>query len=106
MRLFCFIVPILFCITATAQNTYQEYLNELQSGLPKDAAELIQRIIECNHWAGEDGYDAQRKAHIDAMWDSLKCSLVEEDKKTILSKNPTIKCKLENAFLKASNFVT
>jgi hypothetical protein len=42
-------------------------------GLPGDAVELIQRMDGCDHWSGEDGYDAERAKEISDALAKLKC---------------------------------
>ncbi len=105
VRISGLILSMCFYLTGFTQNHYQERLKEMQLGLPKDVGGLIQRIIECNHWAGEDGYDLQRRMHIEAMWNSLSCDSIDEDKEDLLVKHADIKCKIEEALNKASTFV-
>jgi hypothetical protein len=37
---------------------------DLKKGQPQDAALFIDRYVECNHWGGEEPYDAERKKEI------------------------------------------
>ncbi|WP_256077170.1 hypothetical protein [Massilia sp. YIM B04103] len=51
----------------------------LKKGLPPDAAALVERWIGCEHFAGEEPYDADRKREIAAAMRKLKCDRLERD---------------------------
>jgi hypothetical protein len=48
-------------------------------GLPGDVRAFVERRIECNHWAGEDAYDAERGRQIAAAVERLRCDRIDRD---------------------------
>jgi len=40
----------------------------------QDVRDFLQRRTDCNHWAGEEGYDAARRAEINAAYAKLRCA--------------------------------
>lgn len=77
------VVLALVGASATASGK-PDQVQELQKGMPKPVAELISRIVECNHWAGEEGYDAERRAEINKAISQLRCANLEKDVNVIL----------------------
>ncbi len=47
-------------------------------------ARYIDRREGCNHWAGEEGYDAARRAEIDRNIAALKCGRLDRDEQRLL----------------------
>ena len=45
----------------------------------QDVRDFLQRRGDCHHWAGEEGYDAARKAEIDAAYIKLRCATLDAD---------------------------
>jgi hypothetical protein len=41
--------------------------------LPAEVARFVQRAEQCHHWAGEEPYDAERAAWIEAAVNRLRC---------------------------------
>lgn len=74
---------LFFGIAATASGM-SDRVEELQRGMPRPVARLISRIVECNHWSGEEGYDAGRSAEIRKAVSALRCEDLESDEKEIL----------------------
>jgi hypothetical protein len=67
-------------------------LADLKNGQPKDVAALIDRIVECNHWSGEEPYDAERRKEIQDALADLKCDRLAADEARALKRhanNPT-----------------
>lgn len=54
-------------------------LAALKNGQPKDVIELIDRRVGCNHWSGEEAYDAGRKQEIAAAMEDLQCQRLDID---------------------------
>jgi hypothetical protein len=82
-----------FCATyALASN---DPLASLKKGQPKDVSELIDRLVGCNHWKGEEQYDAERKQEIFSVMVGLKCGRLATDevaaRKRYANKPGTIK---------------
>ncbi len=55
-------------------------------GQPKDVEALVKRIASCNHFAGEEGYDAQRRREIAAAMKASRCATVVADEAKLLKK--------------------
>lgn len=45
----------------------------------QDVRDFLQRRQDCRHWAGEEGYDAVRRAEINAAYAKLRCATLEVD---------------------------
>jgi hypothetical protein len=50
---------------------------------PRDVARYIDRREGCNHWAGEEGYDAARRAEINKAIAELRCTALDHDEKDL-----------------------
>jgi hypothetical protein len=50
---------------------------------PRDVARYIDRREGCNHWAGEEGYDAARRAEINKAIDDLRCTALDKDERAL-----------------------
>jgi hypothetical protein len=76
---FGFAVAALFGVNvAMAATPYERQMAGLRD-LPAEVQGFIDRRANCNHWFGEDGYDAQRKAHIQSALNELRCADLERD---------------------------
>ncbi|GAB2880111.1 hypothetical protein GCM10027277_56670 [Pseudoduganella ginsengisoli] len=54
---------------------------------------FIDRYVECNHWGGEEPYDAERRKEILAAVTKLRCLQLDADEKALLKKymsNPAV----------------
>lgn len=49
----------------------------------QDVRDFLQRRTDCNHWAGEEGYDAARKAEINANYTKLRCAVLDADEQEL-----------------------
>ena len=58
----------------------------LQAGMPEDVAAFISRVVECNHWGGEEPYDKERREFIKNAVGKLRCSELENDEKYLNAK--------------------
>jgi cytochrome c556 len=56
----------------------------LKAGQPKPVVELIDRIAACNHWGGEEPYDADRREQIKRAVEKLRCDALERDEAKLL----------------------
>lgn len=56
----------------------------LKKGQPQDVREMIDRLIGCNHWSGEEPYDADRKLEISSAMADLKCARLAKDEAAAL----------------------
>ena len=82
--------PLLFAalallghIAPALATPYDDQLAILTRGLPKNVRNFIDRRANCNHWAGEEPYDAERKAQIEAATNQLRCGSLEKDEATL-----------------------
>ncbi|RZJ04042.1 MAG: hypothetical protein EON89_09245 [Brevundimonas sp.] len=46
---------------------------------PTDVFDYVSRALSCQHWGGEEGYDAERRAQIEAAWADARCDAIEAD---------------------------
>ena len=54
-------------------------LAALHKGMPPDVSDFIRRAVVCNHWAGEEPYDEDRRAQISGAVQSLRCRALDAD---------------------------
>lgn len=47
--------------------------------LPREVRVLIDRRLNCDHWAGEEPYDRARRREINAALRDLRCGTVERE---------------------------
>jgi hypothetical protein len=45
----------------------------------QDVRDFLKRRQDCQHWAGEEGYDAARRAEINAAYAKLRCAALDAD---------------------------
>lgn len=77
----------LACVAVPSLAASDDPLADLKKGQPKDIAALIDRIVGCSHWSGEEPYDAERRKEIvDAMAD-LKCDRLAADEAKALKRH-------------------
>jgi hypothetical protein len=53
----------------------------LAASMPPDVARYADRREGCNHWAGEEGYDAARHAQINKAIADLRCTALDRDER-------------------------
>lgn len=51
---------------------------------PHDVARYIERREGCNHWSGEEGYDAARRAEINRNIQALGCTHLDNDERVLV----------------------
>jgi hypothetical protein len=56
---------------------------ELPGRLPENVSKFICRRALCNHWAGEEPYDAARAHQVAAAVNRLKCEALVRDEKDL-----------------------
>jgi hypothetical protein len=78
------LIALLF-LSQEAWANDDEY-SKLIDGLPTDAVEIIERIVGCNHWAGEEAYDEERRKEIMNAVTELRCEDVNSDTDKISEK--------------------
>lgn len=77
----CLLGCLMFAPGMAASET--DPLAELKTGVPRPVGALIERIVSCHHWAGEEPYDAARRAEINEAIRDLRCRALERDEKRI-----------------------
>jgi hypothetical protein len=93
----------IFCLLAVAAvgaAAEEDPIADLKKGQPKDVAALIERIVECTHWSGEEPYDRERRNEILSAQKDLKCDRVAIDETTIrqrYARNPQVLNALKQA---------
>ena len=69
-----------------AANEDPPALAALRKGMPPDVSDFIRRAVVCNHWAGEEPYDEDRRAQIAAAVQSLSCRALDADQVALTRK--------------------
>jgi hypothetical protein len=80
------IVCVFIFATTNVYAGYDEDVAAINKDMPKQVKQFNKRQIECNHWSGEEPYDAERGAQINAAVAKLKCDALEKDEKKLLRK--------------------
>lgn len=94
------LAAVLFLLVSAAAGGRPDPVKELQTGMPGPVAGLIARIVDCNHWSGEEGYDAARRAEIKRALSESRCEDLEEDENAILKQygsNPAVRRSIKAA---------
>ena len=71
---------------ATAAVGPPDSVTALQKGMPSDVVKLINRIVACNHWSGEEAYDAERQRDIEDALRESRCDQLKRDETSIRDK--------------------
>lgn len=80
---------VLLMITAPAQaepavDAPAPTLAERVAAQPKAVRKFIARRTECNHWGGEEPYDADRRREIERAVRGLRCDRLDRDEVRLL----------------------
>ena len=67
------------CFSAFYAAAGADPLDDLKKDQPEDVIELIDRLAGCNHWSGEEAYDAERRQEIAEAVADLKCERLQKD---------------------------
>jgi hypothetical protein len=97
---------VLILITVFATNTfagYEEDIAAMSNGMPEPVKKVIDRQIACNHWAGEEPYDAERATDINAALASLKCNSLARDEAKLIKKYKS-RADVKDAINQAKNY--
>lgn len=74
---------VLFICQQAAFADYDKDMRMLTAGYPADVADFLERVVECNHWAGEEPYDENRKREINQAVTELNCDALVADESVI-----------------------
>lgn len=72
------LVLTLLASSAVAQDWSVKF-KALKAGVPAEVATYMDRRSGCNHWTGEEPYDAQRRADIEKAIAGLRCVSIDRD---------------------------
>jgi len=75
-------------------------IKELKKNMPADVILMIDRIIECNHWNGEESTNKERIKQIAAMRTKLGCDALADDQTALRKRhqnNYEVKARLNSA---------
>ena len=56
----------------------EDIMHALTQGMPADVSDFIYRRVECNHWEGEEPYDAERARDIEEATLRLDCKALPQ----------------------------
>ena len=62
-------------------------LRALQEGMPPEVRDFIRRAVNCNHWAGEEPYNEERRVQMAAAVSSLRCRELDSDQKELRTRH-------------------
>lgn len=96
------IVTTLFLVTvvpfAVAGDSPE--VKELKKGMPQDVNLLIDRIVGCNHWRGEEPTTKERTDKINKALLELQCDTLEKDQAALTKRYQNdymVKARLQDA---------
>ena len=75
-------------------------MKALKKGMPQDAAALIERIVQCNHWQGEDTSNKARAERINQELEKWKCEAIPRDQEALTKlykNNYEVKARIQEA---------
>jgi hypothetical protein len=55
----------------------------LRKDMPADVSDFIRRAVTCNHWAGEEPYNEERRAQMAEAVGSLRCRELDTDQRAL-----------------------
>ena len=87
------ILLLMAATMASATPTEAQVQRELKSA-PHAIRDFLERRAGCNHWAGEEPYDAERAAYIAKAVRELRCRQIEADEKLIKRRYAKSRCVL------------
>lgn len=70
---------VLMTLLASGAHAATDPLDDLTKGQPKDVAAVVKRIALCNHFGGEEPYDAARRKEINAALTKYRCEKIDKD---------------------------
>lgn len=73
----------MIALLALAALTTDAQIERAIAAAPRPVRAFIERRQGCNHWAGEEPYDADRRREIEAAIRGLRCTAIEADARAI-----------------------
>jgi len=92
-------IIVLVFIFATSPICYANDFDDLpevkalQKGMPEDVATFIPRVVECNHFGGEDAYDKDRAEYLKKSVEEAGCGNIPKNEANLRQKyknNPKV----------------
>jgi hypothetical protein len=73
-------------VPVIARADYNDEIATINKGMPNVIQRFNLRVIECNHWGGEEPYDKARLKEINAAVKTLKCDALQKDEQLLRKK--------------------
>ena len=93
-KLFLFVLLLTgLAVPGEAKADTEDIMHALTQGMPADVSDFIYRRVECNHWEGEEPYDAERAGEIEAATLRLGCEDLPQQEQSLrefYSGEPTV----------------
>jgi len=70
---------VLLALAASGVHAEEDPFADLKKGQPKEVGAVAERIAVCNHFAGEEPYDAERRQEIADAMKKYRCGKLERD---------------------------
>jgi hypothetical protein len=86
-----FVVPVVLAVLAPVAAAAQR-------PLPAEITRFLDRRMNCEHWMGEEPYDAERRAEIEDAINDLRCARLGQDERRlrrIYARRPDVIAKLD-----------
>jgi hypothetical protein len=80
-------------------------VKEITNGQPEDVVAFIERMVERNHWGGEEPYDKERAEQVRKAVDKARCDSLDSEEQALKRKYKGNK-KVLDAIGKAKELVT
>jgi KaiC/GvpD/RAD55 family RecA-like ATPase len=93
------LVSMLFTVPFAAANESQE-VKALKKDMPQDVALVIDRIVECNHWNGEEPSTKERAEQVKKEMEKWSCATLVQDQANLTKRYPSnyeIKTRIQSA---------
>ena len=78
-----FIVLLLSAAACANEVRNLPQVKKITDGQPEEVIAFIERMVECNHWAGEDPYDKERAEQIRKAIENARCDSLASEKKVL-----------------------
>jgi hypothetical protein len=82
-------MKIVLALAALALQAQPDPQCEMEKQVPADVRPYLARAANCNHWTGEEPYDAKRRREIERNIRDLGCAALERDGQRLRDKYAT-----------------
>jgi hypothetical protein len=80
---FCLLVFVASTVASANEFGSLPEVKEITNGQPADVAAFIERVVECNHWGGEEPYDKERAEQIRKAVEKARCDTLDSDEQAL-----------------------